>query len=176
MVPAPGSKNGLSLVTTSAGFITNSTGTANDYASIVASSLANLWDHLLSRLFRSSNVGLLLDFFLLGFGDSSGLFFLPAGVSSVVEVRPPSTCPNCLTSEGSMSVGIRNRGGSNRLLLLLFFFPGSVGSGGQLLSLFRHKSLTNSTVLLLNTRIVFHPLISASSLIHVAIQQSHNVP
>ena len=103
--PAPGSTRGWSLVTTAAGFFTCSTGTAKDLASNIASSLGNLWDHLSSRLFKLSDVGLLLDFFLLGFGDLLGLFFVPAGVISVdFPAHSPSGRPNCLTSEGSMRV------------------------------------------------------------------------
>ena len=51
-----------------------------------------------------------VDFLLLGFGDSSGLF-LPAGVvSEVVAAFSPSTHPNTLTCEGSMRSGVADTG------------------------------------------------------------------
>ena len=102
-------KNGL--VTTAEGFFTSSTGTAKDLARNIASSLASLWDHLSSRLLRSSEVGLLLDFFLLGFGESSHIFFFPAGVVSVLfPAFSPSTRPNSVTSYGSTRVGVVDTG------------------------------------------------------------------
>ena len=176
-VPYGTLKNGCSLVTTAAGFFTGSTGTAKDLESNITSSLANLRAHLSSRFFRSSDVGLLLlDFFLLGFGDSSGHFFFPAGVVSVsLSAFSPSTHPNTLTCEGSTRVGVAvtARGGRNRLLLL-FFLPSSVCGGGQLLKLFWGESSANGAVLQ-NTRVVTQPLVLASCTLKVVIKQSHNV-
>ena len=45
-------------------------------------------------------MGLLLDFFLLGFGDLSDLFFLPAGVVSVLlpVLQGADTCLSVVTA------------------------------------------------------------------------------
>ena len=68
-----------------------------------------------------------MDFFQLGFGASSGLFFLPAGG---VSVDLPSTHPNCFISEGSTRVGVADTGEAENRLLMLFFLPGSLGGVG----------------------------------------------
>ena len=127
-------KKGCSLVTTTAGFFTGSTGIAKDLASNLASSLANLCAHLSSRFFKSSDVGLLLlDFFLLGFGDSSGHFFLPAGVVSVfLSAFSPSTRPNTLTCEGFTRVGVAVTGEAETIFFCSFSFLVLYVGGGPI--------------------------------------------
>ena len=172
--PAPGSKKGWSVVTTVAGFFTSSTCTAKDLASNIASSLTDVCAHLSSRFFKLSDMNfLLLEFFLVGFGDSSGCFFLPAGVDSVfLPTASPSTHPNTLTYEGSTRLGVTHKGEAEPSSAL--FPPSSVCGGGQLLKLFWGKSSANGAVLQ-NTRVVTHPIVSASCALKMAIKHSHTM-
>ena len=131
-------------VTTAVGFFTSVQ--QKPWLVTLLSSLANLWDHLSFRLLKSSDMGSLLDFFLLGFGDSSGLFFLPAdGV--FVDFAAPTTCPKSLTSEGSTRVGLqtqwRQKSSSSAL-----FLNSSVGGGGHLLDLLWVESFANGAAFL----------------------------
>ena len=97
---------------------------------MMSSSFANLWAHLLSRLLRSSDVGLLLDFFLLGFGDSFSLLFCLFFFSCLFFFCSSTSLYSSQQFNFRRVLengGGHDRGGRNRHLL--FFLPGSVGGG-----------------------------------------------
>ena len=81
------------LVTTVEGF-TGFTGTAKDLLRSKASSRENLSLHLSSKLFKSSEVGLLLCLLLLDLGEPSERFFFLVGVDSTEDGLSVFTRPN----------------------------------------------------------------------------------
>ena len=136
----------------------------------MASSLENHSDHFSSRSLSSSDLGLLLDFFLLlGLGDSSALFFLPVRVSDFLTVFSLSTHPNTLTCEGSTRVGVAET------YFSFLIFPLSIGGGSKLKNLLWGKSLADWTITFEGTRMITNPLVSTSCALEVAIKQSHNM-